>query len=78
MVIAGPHRHKGGAPMLGAYRAGEPGPFGIYTEAPGTDEPELPRDALVPGACVDSGERAEEECAGLRGSEVMAPRTGRT
>ncbi len=48
MVIAGPHRHKGGAPMLGAHRAGEPGPFGIYTEAPGTDEPDLSRDALSP------------------------------
>lgn len=70
----GPHRHKGGAPMLGAYRAGEPGPFGIYTEAPWTDdEPDLSRDALTPGACVDSG-----ECAGLRGFEVMSPRSGRT
>ncbi|NUK15691.1 hypothetical protein [Streptomyces lunaelactis] len=78
MVIAGPHRHKGGAPMLGAHRAGEPGPFGIYTEAPGTDEPDLPRDVLSPRACVDSGDCAEDECAGLRDSEVMPPRTGRT
>lgn len=46
--------------MLGAYRAGEPGPFGIYTEAPGAD-PDLSRDALTPGACVDSVEGAEDE-----------------
>ncbi|KUN58790.1 hypothetical protein AQJ46_41665 [Streptomyces canus] len=64
--------------MLGACRAGEPGPFGIYTEAPGTDESDLSRDARTPGACVDSAECAEDECAGLRGSEVMPPCAGRT
>lgn len=64
--------------MLGAYRAGEPGPFGICTGAPGADEQDLTRIALAPGACGEPGESAEDECAGLRDSEAMPPRTERT
>ncbi len=30
-MIPTPHRTKGGAPLLGASRAGERGPFGLYT-----------------------------------------------
>ena len=33
-MIAGAHRQKGGAALLGARRPGEPGPFGEY----GADE----------------------------------------
>lgn len=32
------HRVKGGAPLLGASRPGEPGPFGTYEEDPGPEE----------------------------------------
>jgi hypothetical protein len=31
-VIPTPHRAKGGAPLLGASRDGEPGPFGPYAD----------------------------------------------
>lgn len=64
--------------MLGAYLVGEPGPFGICTETPQTYESCLSRVALAPGVCGEPGESAEDECAGLRDSEVMPPRTGRT
>ena len=77
-MIAGPHRQKGGAPMLGAYHAGEPGPFGIYTEALETDQPDQSRHVLAPGVCGTPGESAEGESAGLFDSEVMPPRMGRT
>lgn len=60
--------------MLGADRAGEPGPFGTYTPDPGTGG----HAALCPDQGGTPGEFADDECAPLRGSEDVPPRTGRT
>lgn len=42
MIPNPPHRHKGGAPQLGARHEGERGPFGVYAEDEPDDEPDSP------------------------------------
>ncbi|GGR64073.1 hypothetical protein GCM10010251_95870 [Streptomyces aurantiogriseus] len=55
-MIAGPHRQKGGAPLLGAAHAGEPGPFGTYEEDLETKEHDRLRGVFKHGQGDQPGE----------------------